>query len=145
MHRPLRLALALLFLASASAAAEGPPAVDPNPDGRRAIRGRYVDEEQADPEREALRAFEEEAFGQPDPSAAEDSAEVTSPPPEKELPDWVKTLKTGDIPVRFDKRVIKFLEFYRDDPRGRSLMASWLKRMGRFQDLILSSLRRNKL
>src|SRR5687768_16378557 len=112
MRSPFSLALALVLVGGASAAGEGPPVVDPNPDLRRAIRGRHVEPERADPAREALRAFEEEAFGEAE-AAADDSGTLASPP-EPELPDWVKALKTGDLPVRFDKRVIKYLEFYRD-------------------------------
>lgn len=67
--------------------------------------------------------------------------------PEDLRPDlpWLKSLKTGDVPVRWDQRVIAFLEFYRDDPRGRSIMSSWIKAEGRYKDLILEALRRHHL
>jgi membrane-bound lytic murein transglycosylase D len=116
-----------------------PPRVDADPERRRAIRGAYPPEATIDPEEEALREFEQEAFAA-GPAAAEAK-------PLEDRPDieWLKKLRTGDVPVHWDRRVIKFLEFYRDDPRGRALMTSWLKRQGRFKDMILSALRRHGL
>ena len=67
--------------------------------------------------------------------------------PEDIRPDlpWLKGLKTGDVPVRWDARVIAYLEFYRDDPRGRSIMSSWIKASGRYRAMILDALRRHHL
>jgi membrane-bound lytic murein transglycosylase D len=58
---------------------------------------------------------------------------------------WMDTLILPDIPVRWDSRVIKYLEFYKSDPRGRRLMAEWLRRQSRFDALILAELARAKL
>src|SRR5262249_28688155 len=67
--------------------------------------------------------------------------------PEELRPDlpWLAGLKLGDIPVRWDPRVIAYLEFYRSDPRGRAIMGGWLKAQGRYRDMILEALRRHHL
>ncbi|MBI2390550.1 MAG: transglycosylase SLT domain-containing protein [Deltaproteobacteria bacterium] len=54
---------------------------------------------------------------------------------------WLGTLKMPDIPVRWDARVVKYLEFFRDDARGRKILAVWWKRSGRYRELIQESLR----
>jgi len=54
---------------------------------------------------------------------------------------WLAGLKMPDIPVRWDSRVVKYLEFFRDDPRGRKIVAVWWRRSGRYKDLIQESLR----
>jgi membrane-bound lytic murein transglycosylase D len=54
---------------------------------------------------------------------------------------WLSTLKMPDIPVRWDARVIKYLEFFRDDPRGKRILAVWWKRSGRYRELIQEHLR----
>lgn len=54
---------------------------------------------------------------------------------------WLADLKMPDIPVRWDARVVRYLEFFRDDPRGRKIIAVWWKRSGRYRELIQDSLR----
>lgn len=54
---------------------------------------------------------------------------------------WLGTLKMPDLPVRWDARVVKYLEFFRDDPRGKKILAVWWKRSGRYRELIQESLR----
>jgi membrane-bound lytic murein transglycosylase D len=58
---------------------------------------------------------------------------------------WLSHLTLPDIPVRWDARVVRFLEFYRDDPRGKQLIAYWYKRSGRYRDTIRRSLRKKAL
>ncbi|HKE14215.1 MAG TPA: transglycosylase SLT domain-containing protein, partial [Kofleriaceae bacterium] len=58
---------------------------------------------------------------------------------------WLADLRMPDLPVRWDQRIIRYLEFYRDDPRGQKLMRSWLVSQGRYRDLILSRLRAARL
>jgi membrane-bound lytic murein transglycosylase D len=50
-----------------------------------------------------------------------------------------------DIPVRWDPRVVRYLEFYKDDPRGRQLLSYWLRRSGRYREAIRRSLRKKAL
>ncbi len=54
---------------------------------------------------------------------------------------WLAGLKMPDIPVRWDSRVVRYLEFFRDDPRGRKIVAVWWRRSGRYRELIQESLR----
>jgi membrane-bound lytic murein transglycosylase D len=145
-----------------------PPRIETQDDGRRAIRGAPIERPAPSLQRDALRDFEREAFG-PGPGEPKDS-DLTGPAegqrglrkgelppalrsperdasPEELRPDlpWLKGLQTGDLAVRWDRRVIAFLEFYRDDPRGRATMAAWLRAQGRYRDMILEALRRHHL
>jgi membrane-bound lytic murein transglycosylase D len=47
--------------------------------------------------------------------------------------------------VRWSQRLVDYLVFYRDDPRGRSIMAGWLEAQGRYRDMIVAHLRKAKL
>src|SRR5690606_22100860 len=58
---------------------------------------------------------------------------------------WLDELELPDLPVRWDERAIRYLEFYKDDPRRRNIMRGWLRRQGRFRQLIVSHLRRARL
>ncbi len=58
---------------------------------------------------------------------------------------WLTHLKLPDIPVRWDPRVVRYLEFYKDDPRGRQLFAYWLHRSGRYAETIRRSFRKKAL
>jgi membrane-bound lytic murein transglycosylase D len=64
-----------------------------------------------------------------------------SPPAKVADISWVKQLEMPDIPVRWDARVIRYLEFYKNDPRGRSMAASWIKKSGRYGGAIRRVLR----
>jgi membrane-bound lytic murein transglycosylase D len=74
------------------------------------------------------------------------------PPPPRwtEAPDpgeqgkdlgWLKSLAMPEITVRWDSRVLRYLEFYRDDPRGRALVASWTRKSGRWAGTMRRALR----
>jgi membrane-bound lytic murein transglycosylase D len=75
-----------------------------------------------------------------------------SPPPSrppvaeggKDL-SWLGHLVMPDIPVRWEARVVRYLEFYKDDPRGRQLLSYWLRRSGRYREAIRRSLRKKAL
>jgi membrane-bound lytic murein transglycosylase D len=139
----------------------GPPQVEPSDEGRFPLRGSPAPHPAPNPTKESLRQFEREAFGSPPPpapandedlgvTAAAARAETPRPPrPEELRPDlpWLKDLKTDDIdvPLRWNARVIQFLQFYRDDPRGHAIMAGWIRAEGRYRDLILEALRRHHL
>jgi membrane-bound lytic murein transglycosylase D len=45
--------------------------------------------------------------------------------------DWLKSLAMPNLPTRLDTRVVKYLEFYRDDPRGRNILRIWAKKSGK--------------
>jgi membrane-bound lytic murein transglycosylase D len=129
---------------------------------RRIVRGCPVDMRCTTPMlRAAMREFEREAF----PRAPSDSPWVdgdgtarrlggyapgqviSAKKPSDIRPDlaWMDKLTLPDIPVRWDPRIIQYLEFYKNDPRGRRIMTEWLKRQNRFKALILRELRRHQL
>ncbi len=58
---------------------------------------------------------------------------------------WLDQLKLPDLPVRLDPRVVRYLEFYKSDKRGRAIMTSWLKKQGRWKALFEDALRRARL
>ncbi len=74
------------------------------------------------------------------------TSEVPDAPPEvvsgttRDL-SWLEGLTLPDIPVRWDERVIRYLEFFRDDPRGRSLIRGWMARVERYGPMIRAALR----
>jgi len=48
---------------------------------------------------------------------------------------WAQ-LRLPDLPIRWDPKLIRYLEFYRSDPRGRAILGTWLARVGRYAPLI---------
>lgn len=140
---------------------EEPLAMDP--DGRRAVRGCDPDGQCAGDLLQGLRAFEIEAFPRrrgDSPWSDRDGGSIVSRAPgavsggarrprrptdlRPDLP-WLARLEMPDLPVKWDHRIIRFLEFYKEDPRGQKLMRVWLREQGRYRDLILRELRRAKL
>ncbi|MFK7992032.1 MAG: LysM peptidoglycan-binding domain-containing protein [Sandaracinaceae bacterium] len=103
----------------------------------------------------ALRLFEQEIFGgqalavAPDPAArlrftdapSALTSEAPAAPPtavadgSRDL-SWLRGLTLPDIPVRWDARVIHYLEFFRDDPRGQRFIRAWLRRVDRYGPMI---------
>ena len=67
-----------------------------------------------------------------------------SPEPVIDL-SWLKQLNMPDIPVRWDARVVRYLEFYKNDPRGRSMVAGIIKKSGRYAAAIRKTLREQGL
>jgi membrane-bound lytic murein transglycosylase D len=150
------LALALLPVRAAaqgSGATETPP-IDPD-----AVPG--VDGEESS-ELRALRLAELEIFGRDQPIveitpamqrplrlSVPDALTSDAPPLERStgasgsLRDrsWLEGLTLPDIPIRWDERVIRFLEFFRDDPRGQQVIRSWMRRLERFGPTIRRTLR----
>lgn len=148
----------------------GRTVIDPKDDRvqRRAIRGGALDTSRESPELRELRSFEFETFpraGLRDglstsvdgvhPGGSSEAmadglhtplpSKPEAPPPSSSVP-WLQALKLLDnlglAPtfVRFEAHVIKYLEFYKDERRGRSIMASWLRRQGRYKPLIEKAL-----
>ncbi len=66
----------------------------------------------------------------PEPSGAQPSAE------------WLRSLTMPDLPVRLDRRVVTYLEFYRDSERGRAIAAIWAKKSGRYVAAMKAEFRR---
>ncbi len=58
---------------------------------------------------------------------------------------WLEGLHLPDLPVRFHERVVRYLEYFREDRRGRNLMSAWLRRSTRYGSMIRSTLRQSGL
>lgn len=71
-------------------------------------------------------------------------AVASAPEPARDLA-WLQKLTMPDIPVRWDARVVRYLEFYRNNPRGRSMVATWVKKSGRYGGAVRRVLRENNL
>lgn len=54
---------------------------------------------------------------------------------------WLAKLDMPDLPVRWESRVVRYLEFFKDDPRGRATMKKWLERSGRYRDAMKKALK----
>jgi membrane-bound lytic murein transglycosylase D len=137
--------------------ASAPPKLEQELDGRRNIRGCAVGESCIRAS-EVLREYELEAFPPPgaspwldDHSARGSRLEARAPRkvkrPSELRPDqaWLDKLELPDLPVTWSPRLIEYLLFYKNDPRGRSIMESWLAAQGRYRDVILTHLRKAKL
>ncbi|MBK9037024.1 MAG: transglycosylase SLT domain-containing protein [Myxococcales bacterium] len=123
------------------------PPLTARTDQRTAVRGCPVDMSCL-PWRDELREFELEAFS----TAAGPWIESTTGPrraasPTELRPDlpWLADLTMPDLPMTWDRRVIDYLIFYKDDPRGRRIMRGWLERQGRYREVILTALRKAHL
>lgn len=58
---------------------------------------------------------------------------------------WLSKLDMPDLPVRWDARVVRYLEFFKDDPRGRATFTVWHRRSGKFITQIRKVLRKKSL
>jgi membrane-bound lytic murein transglycosylase D len=158
---------------SAAAAADRTPGEESLTE-RRAVRGSPVDDAGTPETSELreLRRFEELAFpktGAPTPavpdaalptpslpgswggsgdvppelrSPATPPASNATPPPDS---DWLRALKLPDFPVRWDPQVLRYLDYFKNDPKGRAVMSNWLRRAGRYRDVFDKVLARHGL
>jgi len=163
--------LLMYVVFGATAHAEGPRTVHPGPqpvppvevtepllpqrlDGRRAVRGCSV-EDVCERPGAALREIEVELF--PRPGGGPWIDERTPPRSRLEAPalrrvqrpselrpdqPWLDKVELPDLPVRWTQKLVDYLVFYKNDPRGRSIISSWLRSQGRYRDLILTHLRK---
>ncbi|HEY3821055.1 MAG TPA: LysM peptidoglycan-binding domain-containing protein [Polyangiaceae bacterium] len=74
-------------------------------------------------------------------------AEPTAPPAPEGTRDlsWLTKLEMPDLPVRWDDRVVRYLEYFRDDPRGRATFANLFRHSGRWQAMMRRALRKKSL
>jgi membrane-bound lytic murein transglycosylase D len=49
---------------------------------------------------------------------------------------WLTELAVPDMPARWDARVVRYLGYYHDEPRGRSLLQGWVRKSGRYSATI---------
>jgi len=131
-------------LAGALARADDVPGGTP---GRRAVTGAPATEPidsgrsgEESAELRALREFEERAFrprteGDDPPAASEPAAPGVAPPadPDAARATLLQNVLLPDLPIRWDPKVIQYVEWFTKDARGRGVMGSWLRRAGRFE------------
>jgi membrane-bound lytic murein transglycosylase D len=60
-------------------------------------------------------------------------------------PEWTQNLKLPELPVRWAPQVLRYLEFFKTDPRGRAIMTSWLRKMERYRAVFETILARNEV
>ncbi len=60
------------------------------------------------------------------------AAEKPAPPPDSE---WLRGLALPDLPVRWDAQVLRYLDYFKNDPKGHAIMTGWLRRAGRYREL----------
>ena len=76
------------------------------------------------------------------------AARWTDPPAaQPAAPPWLALthLQLPDLPVRWDERVVRYLRFFRDDPRGRATFANLYRHASRWRDAMRRTLRRKSL
>jgi membrane-bound lytic murein transglycosylase D len=45
---------------------------------------------------------------------------------------WLRSLALPELPVRWDARVVRYLDYYRSDARGKNLVQAWVRKSGRY-------------
>lgn len=75
-----------------------------------------------------------DASGLPLPRGGRPASSDERRGPASEEPElaWIANLEKPDFPVRLDPAVVRYLTYYKDNPRGRSLIAAWVKKSGRY-------------
>jgi membrane-bound lytic murein transglycosylase D len=130
---------------SASTVTTGPGASGATPGNSREERAR--DEAQA----ALLTQAEREWFGPrttslaPAPAAGLPKPTPLAPPPVAEGSrdvSFLSKLEMPDLPVRLEARVVRYLEFLKEDPRGKGTLAVWARRSGRYVDAIRRSFKK---
>ena len=58
---------------------------------------------------------------------------------------WLDGLELPDLPVRWQEQVVRYLEYFKESRRGRSLMGAWLRRSTRYGAMIREVLTRHEL
>jgi membrane-bound lytic murein transglycosylase D len=85
--------------------------------------------------------------GTPPPSLTSAAPAARKGPPvsTRNRLDWLEGLALPDLPVRWDDRLIRLLDHYRNDPRAKASMRGLLTRKGRYISLLRAKLRAAQL
>jgi membrane-bound lytic murein transglycosylase D len=75
------------------------------------------------------------------PPGAPQATAHPAPPPNEVGMGWLAQLEMPDLPVRWDERVVRYLTYFRDDPRGHATFANLYRHSGRWRDMIRRVLR----
>ncbi len=112
--------------------APGSPAGDPAADGREAaLPGRWRGTGDIP---SVLRTPET-------PRLSAGAAAATAAPESQ----WLRSLALPELPVVWDPQVVRYLEYFKNDAKGRAIMSHWLRRLGRYRTLFERTLEREKL
>jgi len=84
-------------------------------------------------DREALAGFERAAF----PEGQRTKTIIDVPPD-----PWMADLALPDLPVRWNKKTVEYLRYFRDDPKGKAMIRGWMRRAGRYADRMAATLER---
>jgi len=109
----------------------------------------------------ALRRAEEQLFADdtlgppasmPQPPATEsceappaDEWRASSPLGAAPNPRWPNGIRMPSLPVRQNPRVAKYIRYFSNNPEGRKLFTTWLKRSGRYRSVITRALEQRDL
>ncbi|MDD9938615.1 MAG: LysM peptidoglycan-binding domain-containing protein [Myxococcales bacterium] len=69
------------------------------------------------------------------------SAPARAPERQAAPAPWLEGIALPDIPIRWDRRLVEMLEYYRDNPRGRGHIRAWMQRSGRYEGMIRRTFR----
>ena len=146
---------------------EGAPRAEPNTEVRRAIAGGPTDDDRSAPldaELMALREAERALFPRPLPGVHPgwswdlentiveregpagglvvpvDPAAPSAMKPTPDVGKWLRDLTLPNLPTQFEPNVVTYLQFYRANSQGRSILRTWAKKSGRYSKLITSEL-----
>jgi membrane-bound lytic murein transglycosylase D len=89
------------------------------------------------------------------PSDGRPEVEASGVPPNRPMPGsqaegaqdlaWLAHLEMPDLPVRWDERVLRYLAYFRDDPRGHNTFANLYRHSGRWREMMRRTLRRKAM
>lgn len=82
---------------------------------------------------QTLAGFERAAF----PEGQRTKTIIDSPPD-----PWMAKLKLPDLPVRWNKKTVEYLRYFRDDPKGKAMIRGWMRRAGRYTEAMAATLER---
>jgi membrane-bound lytic murein transglycosylase D len=173
-HTAVKPAMSVRTPVRAASKADRKPTRVGDPAARRAIAGGPTADDSAigveSPELRTLREAEQELFppaspapgtawpsdlplvmpteGDPRVHASGTPPGAPAPPPSGDSAtslSWLTHLEMPDLPVRWDEHVVRYLEFFRDDPRGRATFVNLYRHSGRWREMMRRALRRKSL
>ncbi len=108
------------------------------------------------PELHALRQAEKQLFGdaprtakapvsQPAPTAPDVCEDGTACREDASNSDWMTGLRMPDLPVHSDPKIGRFVHYFTQNPQGRKIFRTWLKRSGRYRQAVETALRERML
>ncbi len=121
-----------------------------DPKGRKSIRGFSLEVPESE-ELKQLRLFEQRVLEQEQElqgTSKQNLKQISFENPSVDRSLLRKMLQIKNLPpgyVRFEDRIIKYIDFYQNDPKGRNILSCWLKRQGKYRPMIETVLKQHKL